>query len=81
MTINEFIWTVAEMRNAQKHYFETRNPRVLKAACKLERIIDNQLDVFRKVFDNLSEDDIEFVIKLCVKNIEMNDINDELSDD
>lgn len=81
MTFNEFIWKVAEMRDAQKHYLESRNPRILKVACKLERIIDNQLDVFRKVFDTYSEDDIEIVIKLLVKDKELNDIKDEIADE
>lgn len=81
MTFNEFIWKVAEMRDAQKHYLESRNQRVLKVACKLERIIDHQLDVFRKVFDTYSEDGIEIIIKLMVKEKEINEINDELLDD
>lgn len=81
MTINEFIWKVAEMRDAQKHYLESRNPRVLKAACKLERIVDKQLDVFRIFFDKYSENGIDFVIKMSLNEEELKEINDELADD
>lgn len=68
MTINEFIWKVAEMRDAQKHYLESRNPRVLKAACKLERIVDNELDFIRNLYDNYLNDDIDIVITFRVKD-------------
>lgn len=55
MTINEFIWKVAQMREAQKAYFDTHHKGALKAACKLERQIDKQLDAFRYWFDNCPE--------------------------
>ena len=68
MTINEFIWTVAEMRDAQKHYFETRDPRVLRVACKLERMIDKELDFYRNLYDTYTDDRIEIEIRFVVKD-------------
>lgn len=68
MTINEFIWKVAEMREAQKHYLESRNPRVLRAACKLERMIDKELDFFRNLYDTYTDDRIEIEIRFVVKD-------------
>lgn len=81
MTINEFIWTVAEMRDAQKHYFETRNPRVLKVACKLERMVDKQLDTFRYWFDNYPEDSYEMYDANEAYITELKERLDELTND
>ena len=71
MTINEFIWKVAEMRDAQKHYFESRDPRVLRAACKLERMIDKELDFLRNLYDTYTDDRIEIEIRFVVKDVDV----------
>ncbi|UOY07742.1 hypothetical protein L0P88_04125 [Muricauda sp. SCSIO 64092] len=42
--MNEFIKKVAEMREAQKLYFETRKKGVLFRAKKLEKEVDAMLD-------------------------------------
>lgn len=81
MTINEFIWTVAEMRDAQKHYLESRNPRVLKVACKLERMVDKQLDVFRYWYDSYPDFSYEMYDANEAYITELKERLDELEDD
>lgn len=81
MTINEFIWKVAEMRDAQKHYLESRNSKVLKAACKLERMVDKQLDTFRYWYDNYPEDSYEMYDANEAYINELKERLDELKDD
>ena len=43
MTPEEFFYNVAQMRDAQKRYFDTRDRRVFLACRKLENIIDNEI--------------------------------------
>lgn len=43
MTPEEFFYTVAQMRDAQKWYFQTRDRRVFLACRKLENIIDHEI--------------------------------------
>lgn len=43
MTPEEFFYNVAQMRDAQKRYFETRDRRVFLACRKLENIIDHEI--------------------------------------
>lgn len=78
MSIKEFIWKVVEMRDAQKHYFESRNPRVLKVACKLERLVDKQLDVFRTLFEDYSEDDFDIIIRLRLNKERFEELDDDV---
>lgn len=43
MNAREFFYTVAQMRDAQKEYFKTRSQSVLRAARKLEIIVDHEI--------------------------------------
>ena len=43
MTPEEFFYNVAQMRDAQKRYFDTRDRRVFLACRKLENIIDHEI--------------------------------------
>lgn len=52
MTHEEFFYLVAEMRDAQKRYFQSRDRRVFLACRKLENIIDNEI---ARVKDILSQ--------------------------
>lgn len=49
MNAREFFYTVAQMREAQKAYFKTRDPNVFRAARKLENIIDREIDRVRSI--------------------------------
>lgn len=49
MNAKEFFYTVAEMREAQKAYFKTRDPQVFRAARKLENIIDKEIERVRLI--------------------------------
>lgn len=49
MNAKDFFYTVASMRSAQQAYFKTRDPNVLRAARKLENIIDNEIARVRSV--------------------------------
>lgn len=51
MDINEFIWKVARMRTLQKEYLENKNYNLFRACVRYERLIDRQLDEYRKVYD------------------------------
>lgn len=43
MNAREFFFLVSEMRAAQKSYFKTHDPRVFKAARKLENSVDREI--------------------------------------
>lgn len=43
MNAREFFYTVVEMRDAQRRYFKNRDQVVLRAARKLENIIDMEI--------------------------------------
>lgn len=43
MTPEEFFYNVAQMRDAQKRYFQSRDRRVFLACRKLENIIDHEI--------------------------------------
>lgn len=47
MNHRDFFYLVAEMREAQKAYFKTRDPKVFRAARKLENIIDKEIERVR----------------------------------
>lgn len=47
MNAREFFYSVAQMREAQKAYFKTRDPNVFRAARKLENIIDHEIERVR----------------------------------
>lgn len=56
MNAREFFFKVAEMRSAQKSYFETKDPRVFRAARALENEIDREI---RRVRELLNADPSE----------------------
>lgn len=47
MNAREFFYTVAEMRECQKAYFRNRDQLTLRAARKLENIIDKEIERVR----------------------------------
>lgn len=49
MNAKEFFYMVAEMREAQKAYFETKDRHVFRAARKLENEVDKEI---RRVRDS-----------------------------
>lgn len=49
MTAKEFFYLVAEMRAAQKSYFETRDRKVFRAARALENDVDREISRVRKI--------------------------------
>lgn len=52
MNAKEFFYTVAEMRECQKVYFETHDYNVFRAARKLENIIDKEIERVRAVIND-----------------------------
>lgn len=56
MNAKEFFYLVAEMRSAQKSYFETKDARVFRAARKLENDVDREI---RRVRELLNADPTE----------------------
>lgn len=47
MNAREFFYLVAEMRECQKAYFRSRDQLTLRAARKLENIIDKEIERVR----------------------------------
>lgn len=56
MNAREFFYTVAQMREAQKAYFKTRDPNVFRAARKLENIVDKEIDRVRAIVASQDSD-------------------------
>lgn len=52
MNAREFFYTVAEMRECQKAYFRSRDQLTLRAARKLENIIDKEIERVRAVIND-----------------------------
>lgn len=52
MNAREFFYTVAEMRECQKAYFKSRDQLTLRAARKLENIIDKEIERVRAVIND-----------------------------
>jgi len=46
-TYPEFIELVAQVRDLQKRYFKTRDPKILQDCKVLERYLDNLITVFQ----------------------------------
>lgn len=44
MTAKEFFYLVASMRDAQRRYFKDRDQVVLRAARKLENLVDDEIE-------------------------------------
>lgn len=58
MNAREFFYMVAEMREAQKAYFETKDKYVFRAARKLENEVDKEIRRVRAlVSENQPESD------------------------
>ena len=55
MNAREFFYTVAQMRNAQKEYFKTRSQSVLRAARKLEIIVDHEIARVNAIIEEPAE--------------------------
>lgn len=51
MNAREFFYTVARMRDCQREYFKTRDPQVLRAARKLENVIDLEIRRVKEIED------------------------------
>ena len=52
MNAREFFYLVANMRSAQKRYFETRERDVFRAARKLENEVDAEINRVKAIIDN-----------------------------
>ena len=52
MNAREFFYSVAEMRECQKAYFRSRDQLTLRAARKLENIIDKEIERVRAVIND-----------------------------
>ena len=52
MNHRDFFYLVANMRSAQKAYFDTRDPKVLRAAIKLEKEVDEEIARVRAIVIN-----------------------------
>jgi len=55
MNAREFFYTVAQMRDAQKEYFKTRSQSVLRAARKLEIIVDHEIARVNAIIEEPAE--------------------------
>lgn len=51
MTAKEFFYLVAEMREAQKAYFETRSKQVFRACRALENNVDREIRRVRSIIN------------------------------
>lgn len=51
MTAKEFFYLVAEMREAQKAYFETRSKQVFRACRALENDVDREIRRVRSIIN------------------------------
>lgn len=52
MTAKEFFYLVASMRDAQRRYFRDRDQVVLRAARKLENLVDAEIERTNQVLMN-----------------------------
>lgn len=52
MNAREFFYAVAQMREAQREYFKTRDHNVLRAARKWENTIDLEISRTKEVLEN-----------------------------
>lgn len=51
MTAKEFFYLVASMRDAQRRYFQNRDQVVLRAARKLENLVDAEIERTNQVLE------------------------------
>lgn len=52
MNAREFFYTVAELRECQKAYFRSHDQLTLRAARKLENIVDKEIERVRAVIND-----------------------------
>lgn len=52
MNAREFFYLVAQMREAQRNYIDTRSQLVLRAARKLENDVDREIRRVREIIVN-----------------------------
>lgn len=55
MNARDFFYLVAEMREAQKAYFETKDRHVFRAARKLENEVDKEIKKVRLIVSNQAD--------------------------
>lgn len=55
MNAKEFFFLVAEMRSAQKSYFETKDPKVFRAARALENEVDREIRRVRQIINDSTD--------------------------
>ena len=55
MNAREFFYKVAEMRDTQRRYFETRNRATFRAARALENEIDGEIRRVKKILEREGE--------------------------
>lgn len=58
MNARDFFYLVAEMREAQKAYFETKDRHVFRAARKLENEVDKEIRRVREVVNHADPKEI-----------------------
>lgn len=51
MTAKEFFYLVSSMRDAQRRYFQNRDQVVLRAARKLENLVDAEIERTNQVLE------------------------------
>lgn len=56
MNAKEFFYLVAEMREAQKAYFETRDTKVFRACRALENDVDREIRRVRSIVNAQTEE-------------------------
>lgn len=54
MNAKEFFYMVAQMREAQKAYFDTKDRNVFRAARKLENEVDKEIARVRQIVNEQS---------------------------
>lgn len=59
MTAKEFFYLVAEMREAQRAYFETHDRGVFRACRALENDVDREIRRVRSIVNNSQADFIQ----------------------
>lgn len=58
MNAKEFFYLVAEMRDAQNAYFETRDNRVLRACRALENNVDKEIRRVREIVNGRADAEV-----------------------
>lgn len=52
MNARDFYSLVVEMRQHQRDYFRTRNPRILSESKRLERLVDAEINRVQELMNN-----------------------------